>query len=122
MLDVDLPAFYVAHVRHLQKLIHEGHSGFLLIENESSSLFSNPFQDAHKASLIEAQHLSHRMLIVLQMQTPHHLPELSFFQQSCPLASYSKLAKTIKGVLNQTQLTHWYRLASPQRHELARLR
>ena len=51
MLDVDLPAFYVAHVRHLQKLIHEGHSGSLLIQNESSSLFSNPFQDAHKALL-----------------------------------------------------------------------
>ena len=33
MLDVDLPAFYVAHVRHLHKLIHEGHSGSLLIQN-----------------------------------------------------------------------------------------
>ena len=61
------------------------------------------------------------MLIVLQMQTPIIFPSW-FFQQSNPLASYSKIAKTIKCVLNQKQLTHWYQIASPQRNELARLR
>ena len=54
------------------------------------------------------------MLVIL------HLPELSFFQQSDSLASYSTITKTIKG----KQLTHWYWIASPQRtdSDLARLR
>ena len=39
MLDIDLPAFYAAHVCHLDTLIQEIHRGSLLINNESSSLF-----------------------------------------------------------------------------------
>ena len=106
----------------LQKLIHEGHSGSLLIQNESSSLFSNPIQDAHKALLDRGATAVSQDADCSTNADSYHLPELSFFQQSYPLASYSKLAKIIKGVLNQKQFTHWYRLASPQRHELARLR
>ena len=103
MLDVDLPAFYVAHVRHLQKLIHEGHSGSLLIQNESSSLFSNPFQAAHKALLDRGATAVSQDADCSTNADSYHLPELLFFQQSDPLASYSKLAKTIKGV---TVLNH----------------
>ena len=80
MLDVDMPAFNVAHVCHLQKFIHEGHSGFLLIQNESSSrsrMHTKPF-------LIEEQHLSHRMLIVLQMQTPIIFLSCRFLNNQIP--------------------------------------
>ena len=49
MLDVELPAFYAAHVRHQQTLIREGQRGSLIINNKSSSLFSNPFKAAHNA-------------------------------------------------------------------------
>ena len=86
MLDVDLPAFYVAHVRHLQNLIHEGHSGSLLIQNEAP-VFSAIRSRMHtKLSLIEAQQLSHRtgMLIVLQMQTPIIFLSCRFFNNQIP--------------------------------------
>ena len=84
MLDVDLPAFYVADVRHLQKLIHEGHSGSLLIQIESSSLFSIHSKMHTNPSLIEAQQLSHRMLIVLQMQTHIIFLRCRFFNNPIP--------------------------------------
>ena len=87
MLDVDLPAFYVADVCHLQKLIHEGHSGSLLIQNENSSLFSNPFQ-AYKALLdrgaTAASQGAESLLIVLQMQTPIIFLSCHFFKNPIP--------------------------------------
>ena len=49
MLDIELPAFYAAHVRHQQTLIQEGQRGSLIINNKSSSLFSNPFKAEHNA-------------------------------------------------------------------------
>ena len=113
MLDVDLPAFYAAHVRHLQKLIQEGHSGSLLIHNKSSSLFSNPFQDAPKALLARGA-IAVSQDADCSSTNAYHLPDLSFFQQSDPLVSFSTITKTIKGVLNQKQLTNWYRITSPQ--------
>ena len=51
MLEVDMPTFHAAHVRHLDTLIQDGHHASLVINNESSSLFSNLSQKACRAIL-----------------------------------------------------------------------
>ena len=84
-------------------------------------VFSNLFQDAHKALLRSKGCLTGCWLFFYKCR----LLSSSWavvFQQWDPLASYSTITKTIKGVLNQKQLTHWYWIASPQRNDLARLR
>ena len=83
MLDVDLPAFCAAHVRHLQKLIQEGHSGYLLIHNESSSLLAICSR-MHTKPFLGASAVSQDADCSSTNADSYHLPELSFFNNEIP--------------------------------------
>ena len=82
MLDVDLPAFMLlSNVHHLQTLIQEGHGGSLIKNNESSSLFSNPFQDAYNNILsIGAVAVTQNADCSYANVDSYHIPAMSILQ------------------------------------------
>ena len=80
MLDVDLPAFYAAHGHNLHTHVQEGQCGSLIINNESSCLFSIPFQAAHNALLargaIAVSQVTQDADCSSSNADSYHLPEL----------------------------------------------
>ena len=65
MLDVDLPAFYAAHVCHLKNSFKKDTLDPSLYTMKAPVFLAIPSRLHTTPSLLEEQKLSHRMLIVL---------------------------------------------------------
>ena len=85
--------------------------------------FSNPVKDEYRAiltrrAIVITQDTFYSQALLMQIHTIFlDLPVLIFQQSessSDPLTSYSTIAKTIKGAINQKQPIDWCRTSYPQ--------